>query len=89
MPINNRPPHLVDQGFDFCSSCGDPVLPGRGCCHHCKGSSEIQMTPELEERIKKMYWKADLKPMRIFKLTGVHPATVREICYGKSNQSLV
>lgn len=79
-------------GKSFCSGCGDNVSPGTGCCNNCK-SYEVPrtliyvknkypaMTDKLRERIKHMYYKADLKPLRIYKITGVHPETVRNVIY--------
>lgn len=41
------------------------------------------MSEEKKAKIKRMYFYADLRPMQIYKITGIYPHVIREIIYGR------
>ena len=46
-------------------------------------AKKIYLTEKLRRRIRTLYWEDGRKPLMIYKMTGVHPDTVREICYAR------
>ncbi len=46
-------------------------------------AKKIQITEKLKKHIKALYFEDDRKPMKIYKMTGVHPDEVRKIVYNK------
>lgn len=44
------------------------------------------MTEKQKAKIRRMYFYADLKPLQIWKITGVKPHIVYEVIYGKHSQ---